>query len=369
MNYNVDARFSVSPFRHRTALIKMLVPYLLKTRRAWVKNARSEIQKLDLDKTEKKHLYRAYRRDYTKYRPTFKEYYYSYRFPNLTEDEKQAFLTMRDTQLIARKYRLLYREQWIITGRKQRFLEEYAPFVHRKWMLVDSGTDPEEIQRFLDSFDVIAKPTNAASGKGVHKILRGQGDAQEVLKGKLPMLLEECLKNEASLAAFHPSSVNTVRVTTLSNGKEVRVFGTVLRTGNQGSVFDNADAGGFFAEIDPETGIVISNGVNEWGKEVEAHPASGTVFKGFQIPRWDEVIGICTKAALRNPLTTLMAWDVAITPQDIELIEANSIPSIEIHQVPRHKGVRRKLYETMDELGLPYRDVMFWTKLLSRLHL
>lgn len=72
MNHNVDARFSVSPFRHRTALIKMLVPYLLKTLRAWLKNARSEIQKLDLDETEKKRLYRAYRRDYTKYRPTFR---------------------------------------------------------------------------------------------------------------------------------------------------------------------------------------------------------------------------------------------------------------------------------------------------------
>lgn len=62
MNHNVDAKFSVSPSRHRTVLIKMLGPYLLKTRRAWIKNARSQIEKLDLDETEKNRLFQAYRR-------------------------------------------------------------------------------------------------------------------------------------------------------------------------------------------------------------------------------------------------------------------------------------------------------------------
>ena len=357
-------RFSI---KHQLALIRMLVSYIPETRRIWTNNAQRRIAALELKESEKDSLFEQFCRDYKKYRQTFQEYYYCYRFPELSEKQKSEFLTMRDTQFILRKYRILFPEQWVITSKKDVFLQKYAPFIHRNWMLVDSSTSIDAIQNFINRFDVIAKPTNSESGKGVYKILKGKGDAHQVLEGKLPILLEECLKNVDELAEFHPSSLNTVRVVTIANGTDVKIFGAILRTGNNSSVFDNADAGGYFAEVDTHTGVIISNGVNEMGDEVEAHPISGKVFKGSFCPMWREVIEICKKAALYIPETTIIAWDVAITTNGVELIEANSVPSIYIHQVPLHKGVRQKFYQQMAELGLPYKDVMMWAIIISRL--
>ena len=353
--------------RHQIELIKMLKSYVPETRRIWISNAQRRISGLALDETEKSNLFWNFSKDYKKYRQTFQEYYYCYQFPKLSAKQKAEFLTMRDTQFILRKYRIFYPESWVITSHKELFLQKYAEFVHRKWMLVDSKTPVEDIQQFIDSFDVIAKPTDAESGRGVYKIKKGEGDPQKILSGKLPILLEECVRNVDALAEFHPASLNTIRVVTLSNGIEAKLFGAILRTGNNNSVYDNCDAGGYFAEVDTETGEILSNGVTEMGNEVEAHPTSGKVFKGSICPNWSEVVRVCKKAALYNPQMTIVAWDIAITPQGIEIIEANSVPSIYIHQVPLHTGVRRKFYRLLDELELPYRDVMFWGKLISNL--
>ena len=361
---NEKHSFSV---QHQVELLKMLKSYVPETRRIFIMDAKKRIDELELGDEEKKKLFYEYCKDYKKYRQTFKEFYYGYRFPMLSEKRKSEFLTMRDTQFILRKYRIIYPEQWTITGRKEIFLKEYSDFIHRKWMLVDSSTPSEDIQQFINSFDVIAKPTDAESGKGVFKISQGKADARQILSGKLPILLEECVKNVDVLAAFHPSSLNTIRVVTISNGEEAKLFAATLRTGNNNSVYDNCDAGGYFAEVDTETGEILSNGVTEMGDEVEFHPISGKRFKGLICPNWSEVVKVCKKAALYNPKMVIVAWDIAITPLGIEIIEANSIPSVEIHQVPLHTGVRKKFYGMLEDLDLPYKDVMFWAKVISKL--
>ena len=263
------------------------------------------------------------------------------------------------------KYNLLFPDQWQIMKRKEVFLERYAKFIRREWMYVDSKTDPEKVQDFLNSFEVIVKPTNKMSGQGVYKLLRGDS-AEKVFSVELPVLMEECIYNVPELAEFHPASLNTVRVTTVTNGVDVRVLGACLRTGNSNSVFDNADAGGYFAEIDEKTGVIISDGITEKGISATSHPASGKIFRGTVIPMWNEVISACVAASLHLDGTYLVAWDIAVTPQGIEFVEGNSLPSMEVHQMPCHMGVKKKLYGILDELKMPYKDAVTLTYLFSR---
>ena len=354
--------------RHEWKLATALSVELVKTQRRNMRRAKQDISKLDeLHETEKKKLLAEYRKDYARHRMKFSEWYYSYRFQSISEEEKKEYMSQRDYASLWRKYKLLYPEQSVITGKKQVFLEKYAQFVRRRWLYVDAATNPEEIQKLLDSTDVIVKPTNACSGKGVHKISRGAGTAQDVLRGRLPALVEECVQNVEELAAFHPASLNTVRITTLTDGKTVRILGACLRTGNNNSVFDNADAGGYFAEIDAETGVIVSDGITEWGVQAAAHPASGKVFRGTQIPCWDAVLDVVNRATLHLENTYLIAWDIAVTPEGIDMIEGNSIPSMEVHQMPLHRGVRRKLYSILDELHMPYKDAVRLNDIISRL--
>ncbi|SEP83453.1 sugar-transfer associated ATP-grasp domain-containing protein [Butyrivibrio sp. TB] len=359
---NKIKRLSIS---HQKALIKSLGPYSLQTRDYWLKNAKKRIGDMELSEKNKADLYNSFREDYGKYRQTFQEYYYCYKFQLLTEKEKKSFLTMRDLQFVLRKYKLYYPEQWSITGNKIKTIEEFRDFVKRDWMKVDSKTNPEEVQDFINRFDVIVKPIDGESGKGVYKIQKG--GTHQIFDGKLPVILEECVSNIEELKEYHPSSLNTIRVVTISNGRQSKIFGAFFRTGNNNSVFDNADAGGVFAEIDVDTGKMVSDGITVMGEEVKTHPASGKSFKGFIIPKWDEVIEFSHKLALHNKNMTIVAWDIAITPKGCELIECNSVPSIYPHQTPLHKGLRKRFYKQMKELGLPYKDALFWGKLLSKI--
>lgn len=353
---------------HQYRLISALYHYLSRWRRSSINNAKKSIESLhEVSVPEKEKTYALFCSDYDKYRAKFDEWYYSYLFPEISKEKKREYLTQRDMGVLTEiKYNLLFPDQWQIMKKKEVFLEKYAKYVHRKWIYVYSNTDHETVQAFLNCFDVIVKPTNKMSGQGVYKLLKGDS-AEKVFLGELPVLVEECVYNVPELAEFHPASLNTVRVTTVTNGVDVRVLGACLRTGNNNSVFDNADAGGYFAEIDEKTGHVISDGISEKGVVVTSHPASGKVFNGMVIPMWNEIISACISASLHLRGTYLVAWDIAVTPKGIEFIEGNSMPSMEVHQMPQHTGVKKKLYGILDDLHMPYKDAVVLTIIISRI--
>ena len=358
-----------SAIDHQKQLIRFLMKYLPSQRSWWLKTAKEAITADEgMDAEQKARLYEDFRRDYDRHLVKYSEYK-GYHFSELSRSEKKKYLPMRDLLIILEKFQILHPRQRVITDNKEQFLEAFKEYVHRKWMLVNDASSLEAVQAFLDETDVIVKPTDSCSGNGVYKIKRGEGDAGRILSGTLPVLIEECVHNEPGLAEFHSDSLNTVRVTTITNGKDVKFFDAVLRTGNHGSVFDNADAGGYFAAIDMESGKIISNGANEKGEYVEVHPFSGKRFMGYQVPRWEEVLSVCKEATLKMPDAYVLAWDIAITPTGIEIIESNSGPSIELHQIPLRKGVRSLLYSQLRELHINYLDVVCLKNIMFRAYL
>lgn len=357
-----------SLIKHEITLGYRLSVFYWKARKKRMREAEEKIMALDGLSDQKKAQYlRLYKKDYKKTRSNFSEWYYGFKMYDLSDKEKKSFLTKQDLAAINKKYFLLFPEQPVLTKDKERFLRKYAAFVRRKWLPVSGNSDPREIDRFVAENDTIVKPMKASLGIGVFKIEKGTKDASQiVLSGKLPAILEECVENIGELAEFHPSSLNTIRIVTLSNGTDVRILGCALRTGTHGNVCDNAETGGFFAAIDPDSGTVISNGVSKSGEELAAHPDSGKPFKGFQIPMWEELKTICTQVALYNKQSMLIGWDFAVTTKGVELIEGNSCPGTETLQVPLHKGIRKKLFAGMKELRLPYRDVLIWIWLIDK---
>ena len=101
------------------------------------------------------------------------------------------------------------------------------------------------------------------------------------------------------------------------------------------------------------------------GESVKSHPATGCTFYGFQIPRWQDTLSTCVNAAMQLDDSYVIAWDVAIKPDNIELIEGNSRPSIELHQMPLHRGIRREFYTILRELKMTYWDALWIYKLFS----
>ena len=169
--------------------------------------------------------------------------------------------------------------------------------------------------------DYIVKPIYAAFGKGVHfDSVNNYASPEEALQAvhEKGAVLEEIIRQGAAMAVIHPESVNTLRVPTAvikgEDGEpEVRLFNPTLRVGQNHSIIDNFSAGGISALIDPETGVIFSDGADKKGHSYEVHPDSGVRFKGFQIPDWDQAVDMVKTAALMVPGNHYCGWDLAYT--------------------------------------------------------
>lgn len=164
------------------------------------------------------------------------------------------------------------------------------------------------------------------------------------------LLIEERIHQCEELAAFHPASINSIRVVTVRKEGLPIVFGAFLRMGCHNSFVDNAHAGGLFAQINIDSGIIESDGISVNGSLHAFHPDSSIRIKGFKIPRWDEIKAVCIKAAdiiKENPIT---GWDVVINRQGIiEFIEGNHGPDFDVMQSPLKIGVKKRLLSCINE--------------------
>lgn len=287
-----------------------------------------------------------------KHRVTYDEYMYRYDFWKLNESERNEFIANETMEML---YRLMVKpEVRQMFCDKVKFLQVYKDYIHRKWIFVKDSTF-EEFSSMVQQYDCIAKPLNRKSGEGIFKIKRDeQRDLYELyLQLKQDSyLVEECIYACDEIAEFHPWSLNTIRVVTMSNKGQVRFIGAILRMGAHGSCVDNTHAGGVFASIDMNTGVIESDGVDTKGNRYVVHPDTKKQIKGFKIPEWDRVKSLCAEATTVFPNIYFAGWDLCVTRDGhVEIIEGNYAPQFDGGmQVPMKRGAKRKVSDALVEL-------------------
>lgn len=280
---------------------------------------------------------------------SFSEYAYQYEFWRLSEKERDEYISRLETDYFYWRYvpginKLIFRD-------KQKFLNYFGKYIHRKWLYVPDASF-DEFNHLLTEYDCIVKPTDGTCGQGIFKVYKEQtGDKKELYDNwtKQKLLVEQCIEACAEIQAFHPQSLNTIRVVTFSNKEKAIVFGSFLRMGVGDAVVDNAHAGGLFAQINVESGIIESDGIDVNGNVSETHPDSGIRIKGFRIPQWEKIVEICCEVAktIDNPIT---GWDVVVTDKNqIEFVEGNHGPDFDVMQSPMKVGVKKKVYSLIKE--------------------
>lgn len=280
--------------------------------------------------------------------------YMIFGFYNLSTGEQKKYLTDVEATRLMRPYN---NDSEPYLKSKATFLKNFTRFIHRGWLYVPKASY-EEFCDFLHKYRTIAlKPQYSSWGIGFFKLTEEEFASKEdpkefyqkLCEGRY--LAEEFVQSCKELTAFHPSSLNTLRVITFRNGDRFEVFGGGLRVGNNGLCVDNAHGGGIFCEIDPESGKIITDGLDEYSNSYVTHPMTGVPFKGMQIPRWKEVVELCKEASKELPCLRVVGWDVAILEDGtLELIEGNHSPGMNIVQAPAKHGV----YERFSSMLLDY---------------
>ena len=224
-----------------------------------------------------------------------------------------------------------------LSQNKAVFNRFFADFISRDWLDTTDCTF-EQFREFASKHPVFfAKPVTGTGGHGAGTFDTTSRDLEECLAEcrKSSDIIEEIVIQHPKLAEFNKDTLNTIRIYALADiDNNVHITGAFIRFGRAGKSVDNFHSGGMGAAVDPETGVVISDGVNLKGEKVAVHPDSGLAFKGFQVPEWDAVKKTVEAATRKcSDINRHVGWDIAIRENGkVELIEGNSRPNFDFLQ-------------------------------------
>lgn len=291
-----------------------------------------------------------YKKAMYKQRVSFKEYN-TYKFWQLNEDERMNYLSENELKCIYRKLENVNVSKWF--DNKLLTHIKFKKYMQRDW-ICPSISSFDTFSQFLLSKDCIVKPLKGSLGKGVFVLKK---DKIENLRDiydyciKNGLFVEECVKGCKELEEFHPQSLNTIRVITMSKGEKFRVLSCLLRLGVGGNVVDNAAVGGILAPIDPITGALMDHGKDKVGNTYTKHPDTLKDIKGFVVPQWDNVMAACKEMMSFVPDKVFAGWDLCVLENgEVELIEVNSGPNIMGSQITHGCGFGPKIQNIGNDL-------------------
>lgn len=213
---------------------------------------------------------------------------------------------------------------------KAHFNMHLSKWVHRKWTLSDTMSYEEFHDICKSTPAIFVKPLDAYEGKGIRRVETpaSDRDARELfdeLKHGSFIIEQELVQHPAMV--FGNKSVNTLRINTLlGRDGEVHFFKPVLRAGIGEAFVDNYNAGGVEYAVDLDSGVISMPGYCRGEQNCIYHPGTDIKMVGYEIPEWKNVLCSVASAAKHIPECRYVGWDVALTPQGVELIEGNHNP-------------------------------------------
>lgn len=161
---------------------------------------------------------------------------------------------------------------------------------------------------------LIGKPTMFTSGGSNVRIWdSNEIDLNQIENNFDGYILQKRLRQNATVAAFNPASINTCRIMTFRRpwNAKTSVIAAILRLGCGNEITDNLSLGGVCVDID-NNGRLASFAVDhEFGRYMR-HPQSKIAFSGFEIPKYNEMCNVVCEIAAKIPGFNLLSFDVII---------------------------------------------------------
>lgn len=181
--------------------------------------------------------------------------------------------------------------------------------------------------------DFIIKPSlDSSHGHGVQKISKDNINEHQIARlfdaYGANFTIQKIIIQHPYLAAYNPTSVNTIRITTYQDFRgNIKVLYASQRFGGKGKVYDNADdphgTGGFCAIRSDGTVVREIHHYRNMKTEILDDSIPGIT------PCYDKVVSAVTYAHTKFPQFAIIGWDVTVTPDEHPLIiEYNFWPGL-----------------------------------------
>lgn len=251
--------------------------------------------------------------------------YNRFEFYRKSGRERSRYLTYYKYARIMKYTRRVLAGQNNVCANKAVEYEVYKDFINRPWFIADKDTTPDTIKDFIaKQGKVIAKDVKGEQGHSV--LLLDKDSDLAPLMSELrdhTYVVEKALQNCKEFEEVNPGSLNTLRcVSMIDSEGNPHILSIILRAGVDAYV-DNWGSGGIGYVADIDTGIVAGYGVDKKNGKHVYHPSTNKNMMGFKIPRYEEVKEMVRKMAVVDKRCRYVGWDVAVTPDGIELIEMN----------------------------------------------
>lgn len=143
-------------------------------------------------------------------------------------------------------------------------------------------------------------------------------------------VMQPALRPDTRWAGWTTQALGTIRVVTWADlsGSAPQVMAAVLRLAGGTKEVDNFTSGGWFAEIEVNTGRLgraHSRNPRRW---VTHHPETGAAIAGAELPEWKAVCDLACRAHASVAGMAFVGWDVTLQPAGPVLVEANPIWNI-----------------------------------------
>lgn len=277
--------------------------------------------------------------------------YFVFDFAHRTENERRQFVTEAEFLPICNRVAAKGHTERLFRDKYQAY-QKFQPYYKRTCIKVTEEADREQFESFAAAHPrFIVKALDKSRGRDnyVYDLAETEETTEQIFARILSIgvcIVEELIEQAEEMKRFHPSSVNTIRFVTLLQDGGVRPLFALVRMGCGDAHIDNVSAGGLFAVIDVESGVIVTPGIRRVGSmltEYPVHPDSGVPIEGAEVPRWEEARALAQTLALLVPEQRYVGWDLALTADGWVVVEGNHKPSLTSIQIALGHGVREWL--------------------------
>lgn len=234
---------------------------------------------------------------------------------------------------------------------------------HRGYGEIPTLRSAEAIETFLletAKFPLFGKPTQGSKSVGSVRMISLDPETRMITLGNgaqvgVRTLCEEIFTDFArgfvfqsvveqhkDMTAVAGEALGTVRVVTLATDQGVKVLYSLWKIPAPDAMSDNFwQKGSMLAELDATTGDVkqVRRGSGMNVEMLDVHPVSGAAFNAVQIPSWDKVIELATKAHSLSPENGILGWDIGVSQDGPVIVECNTNPFHSLYQIATGRGI------------------------------
>jgi hypothetical protein len=203
-------------------------------------------------------------------------------------------------------------------------IEQFVPTEGRiiRGRLLDKNYKPTNELGLLKHFEsstneVVAKITNSSAGRGIFFIPIGdfsawlEGAIVKSEKLNINFSLQLPFNQHKLMANLNPTSVNTLRITTVRLNNSIHSFSPFVRFGIKGSRVDNVGAGNLCVGLD-SNGRLKPDIFDKSGHKFEHKSSEHNGNYDIKVPSFEECLKLCLNAHEYLYDLDIIAWDVVI---------------------------------------------------------